>query len=40
MLAPDKDRFLRSTGAPFLGKPFDLTAVRLLVRRMLQTPAG
>jgi len=40
VLAPDKDRFLRSTGAPFLSKPFDLTAVRLLVRRMLQTPAG
>ena len=35
LLDPAKQRFLASTGATIVAKPFDITEVRLLVRRLL-----
>ena len=35
VLDADKQRFLESSGAPFVSKPFDPAEVRRLVRRLL-----
>jgi signal transduction histidine kinase/ActR/RegA family two-component response regulator len=40
VLDAEKRRFLESTGAPFLMKPFDLSDVRNVVRRQLAIPGA
>ncbi len=35
VLDAEKQRFLESSGAPFVTKPFDLAEVRRLARRLL-----
>jgi CheY-like chemotaxis protein len=37
VLDAEKRRFLESSGAPFLAKPFDLGEIRRVVRRVLVT---